>query len=52
MLSRLESVNEKMRWSVFNGLFSTLLLVMRTINKSKGKVYLEEKLPIGLSICD
>ena len=51
MLARLESVNEETRWSVFNGLLLTLLILC-TINQSEGKVYLEEKLPIGLSVCD
>ena len=50
MLARLESVNEETRWSVSNGL--DVVVVLCTINESEGKVYLGEKLPIGLSICD
>jgi hypothetical protein len=52
MLARLESVNEETRWSVFIGLLLTLMQYCVQSNKSEGKVYLGEKLPIGLSIGD
>ena len=52
MLARLESVNEETRWSVFYWPFIDVDAILCTFNKSKGKVYLGEKLPIGLSIGD